>query len=111
MIARARAVLLLGVPLLLTAAGCGTERVPVEVLYASANSDDVLRVSVNTCQGSPELTSVTETAAAVEVAVASDKQSSGLRPACADHVNVELDEPLGDRDLIDASTGRPVEIR
>jgi hypothetical protein len=91
------------------AVSCAADRVPVAVLYAQEDGA-TLRISVDTCQGNPELLDVTQSASAVEVTVVSDDQPR-QRPACADHVNVQLDQPLGTRKLIDGSTGEPVGVR
>ncbi len=65
-----------------------------------------LLLDVPACDSSPEL-QVVETEVEVIVTVTADK-NSGCSTSCADSVTVELQEPLGDRKVIDSSTGKEV---
>lgn len=89
---------------------CAAERGPVIILDAKVDGGR-LELSVNTCQGSPELARLVETPERVEITVVADAQGDGPRPGCADGVHVELDEPLGTRTLLDGVTGEPITIR
>jgi hypothetical protein len=64
--------------------------------------DVVLHLWIDTCNGEPE-TDVVETAEDVTITVVSTKRDPGN--ACQDPVTVTLAAPLGDRPLIDGSTG------
>jgi hypothetical protein len=66
----------------------------------------VLHLWIDTCDGDPE-TDVVETADDVTVTVVSTRRDPG--DACQDPVTVTLTAPLGDRSLIDGSTGQEPE--
>jgi hypothetical protein len=63
---------------------------------------------VPTCNGEPEVTMLEETEDEVRVEVVSQRQRGG--DDCLDGVQVELDRPLGDRALIDVTSGRTVRV-
>lgn len=65
-----------------------------------------LRLGVATCQAQAEVTQLVESADAVTVQVSVTGGSS--ERDCLDSVEVPLADPLGDRDLLDATTGEPV---
>lgn len=67
-----------------------------------ANGGAVQSVSVDTCQGDP-VAAVEENDQTVTITVTSTKRSPS--DACLDHIRVELDRPLGDRQVIDGATG------
>ncbi len=94
---------------LMILAGCSSpatvERGPQPITGWSV-ADDVLHLWVDTCNGDPEV-DVVETAQEVTVTVVSTRQNPG--DACLDDVSVRLEEPLGDRGLIDGATGRAPE--
>lgn len=62
---------------------------------------------MSTCLGDPEVETLSKNAREVVVSVVSDVQT-GEGPACLDSVVLRLDQPLGDRELIDNTTGRPI---
>ena len=106
---RAGRVVVVGAALLLL--GCAPAREPVAILEVlpdeSGAEPDLLVV---TCQGDPEVAELVEGPAEVRVTVVSDVQR-GQGPGCADGVTVRLAEPLGDRALVDGSTGERVPVR
>jgi hypothetical protein len=68
-----------------------------------------LELGVDSCNGEPSASFV-ESDEAVTVAVTALAPSSdGARNACLDVVTVKLATPLGDRAVIDESTGRKVD--
>lgn len=83
------------------------DRQAVEVLSGKVQPSGKLTVSVESCQGDPEV-SVVETDQAVRIEVVATVHAVG--PACADGVAVPLEQPLGDRSLVDAHTGEAVEV-
>lgn len=83
------------------------DRHAVEVLSGKVQPSGELTVSVDACQGAPEV-SVTETEQAVRIEVVATVHAAG--PACADGVPVPLEQPLGERPLVDAHTGGTVEV-
>lgn len=95
---------------LLTACSSSTERerVPTAINEWQANRD-VLQLGINSCNAAPEA-SVVETDADVTVTViALAPPSDGVMDLCGDAVTVTLAAPLGDRAVIDESTGREVD--
>jgi hypothetical protein len=92
--------------------GCTTtERVPTALLDASADRAGTrLMVTFDTCSGNPEVVEVAETSTEVRVRVVSDEES-GDSLGCAVGLGVRLQKPLGERVLIDDSTGDRVEVR
>lgn len=63
----------------------------------------MLTVGVNTCNASPRA-AVMETDRQISITVRSDRQPLGSDD-CADSIDIELDEPLGDRRVIDGASG------
>jgi hypothetical protein len=92
--------------------GCATtERVPTALLDASADRTGTrLMVALDTCSGKPEVVDVSETTTEVRARVLSDDES-GDSLGCAVALGVRLQEPLGDRVVIDDSTGDRVKVR
>lgn len=66
-----------------------------------------IRLYVTTCLGDPGVETLSNNAREVVVSVVSDVQA-GEGPACLDSVVLRLDQPLGDRELIDNTTRRPI---
>jgi hypothetical protein len=66
-----------------------------------------LSFAVNSCHGGPE-TSAEESTTQVRIEVRSD--TSG-EDECADGATVELEQPLGDREVVDAKTGKALRVR
>ncbi len=84
------------------------ERVPTGINEWQVDGD-VLELGVNSCNSAPEA-SVVETGADVTVSVtALGPSSDGAMEAYGDVVTVTLAAPLGDRAVIDESTGREVD--
>lgn len=71
-------------------------------------AEDTLELSLPSCLGEPGLTSLTQDDEAVTVEVVATVVDEG--PACSDVLRVELDEALGDRDVMDATSGEAVRI-
>lgn len=66
-----------------------------------------LYFQVQSCNGNPEATVVSESNETVVVRVISDVQT-GDSQGCSDGVTVQLAEPLGDRQVVDGDTNRRV---
>jgi hypothetical protein len=85
---------------------------PVRIISADDLGGGMLRVWLNTCNASGHRVSVDEGGAQVVITVrvpdlpADDE----IVDSCSDGVTVELDEPLGDRRLIDGSEASPVQV-
>lgn len=77
-------------------------------LYGASVDGSLLSIEVPTCNGEPEVTMLEETDDQVRVEVVSQRQRGG--DACLDGVRVELDRPLGDRVLIDVTSGRTLQV-
>lgn len=69
-------------------------------------SGPVLRLRVDTCHGDPKA-DVAEDGTTVTITVVSTKRNPG--DACQDTLDVTLKTPLGDRTLVDGTTGRSPE--
>jgi hypothetical protein len=77
------------------------ERGPQPIVGWS-NGGDVQSVVIGTCHGDPVAT-VEEDDETVIITVTSTPRSPG--DACQDSLQIALDQPLGDRDVIDGVTG------
>jgi hypothetical protein len=64
-----------------------------------------LRVALNSCHADPEVT-VRESESAVVIDVTGTPKPND----CSDRVTVRLDEPLGDRPIVDRATDRAVAV-
>lgn len=62
-----------------------------------------LTVAVNTCNATPRA-AVTETDQVVSISVRSDRPPFGSDD-CADSIDIELEEPLGERRVVDGTSG------
>lgn len=83
-------------------------RAPTKVLGASANDGGrQLRLSVDSCLGKPKAEVLSEDETQVVISVISDVQT-GVGPACLDAVVLRLNQPLGERELVDNATGRAI---
>ena len=90
-----------------------TSRHEVSVKGAELLSPDrlVLEVNTNTCKRNPEAYLLRETDVDVQVKVVVDPDPFPLGgPQCLEAPIVKLQEPLGDRIVIDAHTGRVVSV-
>ncbi len=96
--------------------GCGVSggadgRVPVLLAGwdVAVVAEDTLELTLPSCLGQPRLTGLAQDDEAVTVEVITTVVDEG--PACADVLRLELDEPLGDRQVIDATSGEALRIR
>lgn len=94
------------VALLALVTGCASAQ-PTEVrgpqpIVGWSNGGDVQVVLIGTCHGDPVAT-VEEDDETVTITVTSTLRSPG--DACQDSLQIPLDRPLGDRDVIDGATG------
>lgn len=85
-------------------------RAPAPILGATLSAPDRLVLIVGTCGGEPELDVLREQDAAVEVTVVSTRRFGGAGEDCRDPLEVTLEAPLGDRHLVDATTGENVNV-
>ncbi len=77
--------------------------------YSSENPQRLV-LGVSVCLGGPKVTSLRETDHVVEVKVIAFTRPFQGSPGCADGVVVHLQEPLGDRTVIDGHTGQRVSV-
>lgn len=100
--------------LMLTACGgSGRSTVPV-VGYVSADEKGVasptdLTLFVGTCNGQPTVRALVEESEQVTVTVEARDPEDGPSDACRDGVTAQLSRSLGDRAVVDGSTGRVVD--
>jgi hypothetical protein len=85
---------------------------PVRVIGADDLGGGMLRVWLNTCNASGHRVSVAEGDAQVviTVRVPDPPADDEIVDSCSDGVTVELDEPLGDRRLVDGSEASAVQV-
>ncbi|MYC07251.1 MAG: hypothetical protein F4X57_08780 [Chloroflexi bacterium] len=85
--------------------GGGAWRSGVNVMDAGLDAPDTLMLTVASCHGAPRVAMSHETDVDVRVRIIafSTPLHGGL--ACADTVNVYLEEPLGDRVVVDTHSG------
>jgi hypothetical protein len=88
-------------------ASCGSGGTGIRDAYGRPDSTRV-ELSIDACRAVSTTVDVEETADVVRFAVTTEGGDDG--PECLDSVVVELDEPLGDRRVVDASTGDEVEL-
>ena len=92
--------------------GVITWRVGVNLLDARLVPPDRLSLSVSSCNKNPEVSRLRETDVDVRIKVFVD-----IHPflqggqECLDLVEVQLQEPLGERDVVDWRSGQTVSIR
>ena len=91
----------------LSAAGCGggVRDAPVTALQFIGTDGRVLTVGIDSCNAEPTLVIGEQSDARVVLAATAERNAGG---DCADGGVVTLDEPLGDRALLDATTGAPL---
>ncbi|MCH7984345.1 MAG: hypothetical protein IIC28_10285 [Chloroflexi bacterium] len=89
-----------------------TLRTAVDVMEAESRPSDRLRVGVASCNADPEVVLFRETDDDVQIKVVSSKWPfRGGADDCQDGVIVQLQQPLGDRVVVDKHTGQPVNVR
>ena len=92
----------------LLAACAGEGRRDAEVLEAQLVSEANLRIQIDACNADDNRSDVEESATQVVVKVTTDDPEGG--PECGDVLSIELSEPLGDRIVIDGTTGEEVAL-
>ena len=89
----------------------GAARHEIAIKVAWLDSPDTLVINANTCHRNPELALFRETDVDVRVKMVVDPDPYPLGgPECLEELIVELQEPLGDRPVIDAHTGRSLSV-
>jgi hypothetical protein len=84
---------------LFAACSSGPSRGPVNLTEAILVNPTTISFGVPSCNGEPEVSRLDETATEVRIEVVSTVYPEG--DSCADSIRVELEEPLGDREVID----------
>lgn len=85
------------------------DRFPIEEAWSP--EPDVVSVIVATCHGDPWVDHLEEDDGTVSVAIESLRRLGGSGMDCLDSVDIHLGAPLGDRQLIDLTTGRAVAVQ
>ena len=83
----------------------------VIVREARFSAPDRLTLSVNTCNKNPEVSRLVETDVDVQVEVVADATPFLYGGDCGDGIGVQLQEPLGDRYVVDMGTGEIMSVR
>ena len=104
------ALLLLGYVLTACAAPAPATAVSFhEGLVATVDST-MITLSADACQRQPYDSRIVESAKEVRVTLTALPPAGDAAPACSDLVVARLSKPIGDRALVDASTGRQVHL-
>lgn len=90
--------------------GGGVWRSEVSVVGAELRSPDRLALIVDSCNGNPEVSLLRETDVDVQVKVRASSTPFRGGPECQDVVEVQLQEPLGGRLVVDKHTGQSVSV-
>jgi len=95
------------------ALGLQARRGPVSLSNMTLVGEATLEAGLSTCGGEPELASLEQAADVVTVEVVATAPVNGIGPSCSDILRVDLDAPLGDREVVDAVSGQtlPVNVR
>jgi len=90
--------------------GGGIWRGPVSVVEVELRSPDRLALFVDSCNGDPEVTLLQEIDRQVQVRVVASSTPLRGGDTCLDVVEVQLQEPLRDRAVIDMRSGQVVPV-
>lgn len=90
--------------------GGGVWRSEVSVVEAQLRSPTKLALFVDSCNGDPKLSLLQETDRDVQVKVVASSTPFRGRQDCADGVEVQLQDPLGDRLVVDRHSGQSVSV-
>ncbi len=100
--------------MLLAACGVGTRTARGPVSLAGGQVTQIgpqeLDINVPSCNGDPELDELVEDDREVRIRIVTTLVVSGARDSCADSLAVTLQEPLGDRAVIDAESGETLPV-
>jgi hypothetical protein len=87
-----------------------TLRGEVSIVEAELRSPDNLTLVVDSCNGDPSVSSLRMTDQDVQVEVRASSTPFSGGQDCQDVIDVELEEPLGDRAVVDLHSGQTVEV-
>ena len=90
--------------------GVGAWRSEVRVMEAHLLSPTRLALYVGSCRGSPEVSLLREADAEIQVKVVSWVTPLLGGEDCLDAVHIQLEEPLGDRVIVDRHNGEQVDV-
>ena len=97
--------------LLLLTAGCGGDgRTDARLTSYSLTSPTTLMVATDGCRLDPTVDDLRESPEEVRLLVRRDRASGFGQSSCEDVVEVELREPLGGRNVVNAATGAAVKV-
>ena len=85
-------------------------RIGVTVIEARLSAPDRFVLGINTCNKNPEVSRLVETDVDVQAEVVADALPFLYGGDCRDGVDVQLHEPLGDRDVVDTHIGEVVRV-
>lgn len=88
-----------------------SRRVAVPIQEAWLAEPNTIQLTVDTCGGDPEVSQIRESDEIVEVRVVSLRTWGGSGNDCLDMVEVRFGAPLGERILIDVTSGREIEVQ
>lgn len=107
-----RAMALLFAAALVSGCGSGTGRGPLSLADppgVTLSGESLLQLALRSCGGDPELSKLEETPTEVRIEVVADTDD-GPTCAAAEELEVELEEPLADRRVVDLVSGEVLEV-
>jgi hypothetical protein len=102
-VSHVRSLVVVGAVLVGISSACSGTRGAEVQSYAVVNDGDTLLFQVNTCNDESTEVTVVELENAIIVTARTDRSFSCGRDDCSDARPVELDEPLGDRLVVDSN--------
>jgi hypothetical protein len=84
------------------------ERVSTRITSYRVVEPSQVQLSVESCNAAPAVAEVRESEQEVVVRVVADAPDPEGQDLCGDGVNLDLRAALGDRQMVDATTGEPV---
>lgn len=93
---------------MLLVAGCGGDAPSIVIVYGNPDSSRI-EVGVDVCNRNPSV-NAEETTEEVRLTATADELSGDGEDDCRDSVDLTLKAPLGDRIVVDDSTGEQVEV-
>jgi hypothetical protein len=88
-----------------TAIACSNSRRDVRILFWESDAPKRILVGIGSCRAEIDKVATEETASEVRIKV---WVKGGTNLDCADGVTIELEEPVGDRKVIDEESGEVV---
>lgn len=86
------------------------QRRPTEIVGATVVGESLI-IETDSCGGAPEVTDIEESPSEVRITAEASTRLIGSGNQCADSIETRLESPLGDRLVVDGTSGEPVEVQ